>query len=170
MTFEELVDRYLAGETNLYNETAFLFNDPMQGESAVHSFARELDEKVGAAPYNLVMQHLATLKEKAKGPQFNEKAAADSELYKQSIQRGKVLDMAKNEAIAENVTNTAAMPMRPVALDNKAKLFPDNVKDQIREEMPMVGGNYMPKFWQENKTPLIVAALVLLGLLFMYKK
>lgn len=168
MSFEELKQRYFAGETNLFAETAFIFNDPTQGEAAVLDFARSLDEEVGAAPYNLVMQHLATLKEKAKGPQFNEKAAADSELYKQSIQRGKVLDMAKNEAIAENVTNTAAMPMRPVALDNKAKLFPDNVKDQIRQEPET---NLNPRtFYAENKPALIVAALVLLGLLFMYKK
>lgn len=119
--FSEIVERYNAGQTDLKAETAFIYKT--QGEAAAYDFARALDEAIGSKPYNEVMTYTAQLKEAASKPQFNEAAAAQSEMYKQKLVRERIEKQAKEKALSDSMTLQKSQDIGNVVSKNKQPLL-----------------------------------------------
>jgi hypothetical protein len=125
MTFEQLMERHLAGETDLKNETKFIFDT--QGEAAALDFARGVDEAAGGASFQLVSNYIQKLKAAASAPKYNEKAAAESELFKQSLQRDKMAKQDNERAMRDAIQEERNAPALPIVEKTKKPLFEGKV-------------------------------------------
>jgi hypothetical protein len=170
-TFEQTVERYNAGQTDLKAETAFIFNS--QGEAAAYEFARALDEAIGAKPYSEVMAYTAYLKEQASKPTFNEAAAAQSEMYKQKLVREKIEKQAKEKALADSVALNKSTDLGDVMSKNKQPILidsrpggkggPGGGPDIMNKEV----GGYKPLSESKgNMTVYILLVIAAVGLLY----
>ena len=121
MTFEQIIERHLAGETDLKNETKFIFET--QGEAAALDFARGVDEAAGGASFQLVSTYIQKLKAAASAPKYNEKAAAESELYKQSLQRDKMYKQDQERLVRDAIQEERNAPALPIVDKTKKPLF-----------------------------------------------
>jgi hypothetical protein len=173
MTFEQIIERHLAGDTNLFNETKFIFET--QGEAAARDFARGVDEAIGEKSFLLVTAHIEKLKEAANAPKFNEKAAAESELYKQQIQRDKIAKQDAERVVRNNIENERNAPALPIVEKPKKPLFESPAlsgglgldRDRLKESDKV----YNPNFTQPNKNLLIFGGiLVIIAAYFYFKK
>lgn len=177
MNFEEIKARYLAGETNLSAETAFLFKT--QGPSAAYDFARQFDEEVGSAPYNLIMGHIEKLEAQAMEPAVNAAEQNRIALELAKKQADKAAASAENKRLADELTlnKNKSLP-NPVDV-NKTPLFenlpkltgglgmksPADLNPEIKSGMITAGS--LEKL---AKSPLVLVAAGLLLVYFITRK
>jgi hypothetical protein len=134
-----VIDRYLAGETDLKAETKFLYDT--QGVQAVYSFARYLDENVGAAPYNLVMLYAEKLEAQKNAIQINEVEATKSALAKAALEAEKAYKQSEQVKFAESLTTSKNAPMQDLVKPAPPQLFPNmGIVQNERGEGGRIGG------------------------------
>ena len=168
MNFEEIKERYLAGETDLKAETKFLFDT--QGSQAAFDFARTLDEEIGSEPYLKVIRYIEELEADQLKPKENEAEKQRKALEMAQKMAKKAADSAENKAIAigSTIVKNAALP--DVAIEVKQPLFP---KSNIINEVGAggkIGGvkpAEMPKA-EDKETDSNVFIYAVLALILIY--
>jgi len=118
----DITARYLAGETDLSAETAFLFKT--QGPSAAYDFARAFDEEVGSKPYLLIMGYIEKLEADAIAPKVNAAEQNRVALELANKMAKKNADMQNNLNLANDITLKRNEPLPDLAKENEAPLFP----------------------------------------------
>lgn len=160
VTFEQLAERYLAGDLNDQNLKLVTYHVyKTEGAPTAYGFAREWDEKVGVEPYNKIMSFIAEFIEADKAPKVNEKAVLESELMRANLAREKALKQAEQEALAHNLQSSRGIDLpKNLTVEKPAKLF-------VEKETPgfkHVGGELLKPSFFENKTALLLIALVVI--------
>lgn len=122
MTFEEILDRYKAGETDLFQESKFLYQT--QGIQAVYDFARSFDEAIGAEPYDKIMKYAAQFVADENEVKLNQKAAQEIAMQKAAKTQEKAAKQAENARMASVLTESKNAPLKEIVDINKAELFP----------------------------------------------
>lgn len=122
MTFEEILDRYKAGETDLFQESKFLYQT--QGIQAVYDFARSFDEAIGAEPYDKIMKYAAQFIADENEVKLNQKAAQEIAMQKAAKTQEKAAKQAENARMASVLTESKNAPLKEIVDINKAELFP----------------------------------------------
>jgi hypothetical protein len=118
----DITARYLAGETDLSKETAFLFKT--QGPAAAYDFARQFDEEVGSKPYLLIMSHIEKLEADAIAPKVNAEEQNRVALELANKMAKKNTDMQNNLNLANDITLKRNEPLPELTKENEAPLFP----------------------------------------------
>jgi hypothetical protein len=118
----DITARYLAGETDLSKETAFLFKT--QGPAAAYDFARGFDEEVGSKPYLLIMGYIEKLEADAIAPKVNAEEQNRVALELANKMAKKNTDMANNLKLANDITLKRNEPLPDLTKENEAPLFP----------------------------------------------
>jgi hypothetical protein len=117
----DITARYLAGETDLSKETAFLFKT--QGPAAAYDFARQFDEEVGSKPYLLIMSHIEKLEADAIAPKVNAEEQNRVALELANKMAKKNADMQNNLNLANDITLKRNEPLPDLAKENETPLF-----------------------------------------------
>jgi hypothetical protein len=122
MTFEEILERYKAGETDLKTETAYLFKN--QGPAAAYDFARGFDEAVGSEPYLKIMGYIEKLEADAIAPKVNAEEQNRVALELANKMAKKNTDMQNNLNLANDITLKRNEPLPDLTKENETPLFP----------------------------------------------
>ncbi len=169
VTFEEIAARYNAGQTDLSNEVKFIMDDPSQGELAALTFARNIDENIGAQAYQKALQHIEAYK-LANVIKYNERAAIQSQLNKAEINTGRFLASEDSRNVADAVLRNAQQPIAPIVTKEQNPLVINLDRltlDKTKLDKSAAGG-VGGLITKQNKEYLLIfgGALFLIGILY----
>jgi hypothetical protein len=129
----DITARYLAGETDLKAETAFLFKT--QGPAAAYDFARAFDEEVGSEPYLKIMGYIEKLEADAIAPKVNAEEQNRVALELANKMAKKNADMQNNLNLANDITLKRNEPLPDLVTEKEVGLFPS-----MDKKMDLSGG------------------------------
>jgi hypothetical protein len=142
----DITARYLAGETDLKAETAFLFKT--QGPAAAYDFARAFDEEVGSEPYLKIMGYIEKLEADAIAPKVNTAEQNRVALELANKMAKNKAEMEKNLNLANDITLKRNEPLPELVTEKEAGLFPSMDKPMLSGGLGLdrhrIGGTVFP--------------------------
>jgi hypothetical protein len=167
----DITARYLAGETDLKAETAFLFKT--QGPAAAYDFARAFDEEIGSEPYLKIMGYIEKLEADAIAPKVNAEEQNRVALELANKMAKKNADMQNNLNLANDITLKRNEPLPDLTKENEAPLFPSlGLRPDLRGEKGL--NPNIETLGEETETakvsPVLLVSIAAILIYFIVKK